>query len=95
MKIRQVPFEDVKYQCSWCGVDVPDHHPVLSLDCKKWPWIDLSAFEGGAIEIPFMMTRPRIAFVSSRDSDAKRDGCDFRGMRDHDEVRVACRENDP
>ena len=78
MDACRVPPEQAMHNCSWCGKPIPDDTPVYGLSGKKRPGMDVSEFEGGAIQISLVsQDRHVIAIVPPADSDARQDGNDL------------------
>ena len=81
MDACRVPPEQAIGKCSWCRQPIPDDTPVFGLSGKKRPGMDLSEFEGGAIQISLVsQDRQVIAIVPTADSEARRDGNDIMFM---------------
>jgi len=81
MDVRIVPEDEVIGTCAWCGKHIPDDTPVFAFGAKSRPGVDLSEYEGRAIEITIVARRKSVPMmVTSADSEAKREGKDFMFM---------------
>jgi hypothetical protein len=81
MDVRIVPADEVMGSCAWCGKHIPDDTPVFGFGGKARPGVDLSEYEGKAIEITIVTISKRVPMmVTSADSEAKREGKDFMFM---------------
>lgn len=81
MDIRMVPSDEVIGKCAWCGKHILDDAPVYGLGGKIRGGVDLSEYEGRAIEIEIVTREKRVTMiVSNADSESKRDGKDFMFM---------------
>jgi len=79
--IRIVPPDKVIGKCAWCGKHIPDYTSVYGLSGMGREGLDLSEYEGRAIEIMIVARDKRVTMmVTSADSEAKRDGKDFMFM---------------
>ncbi len=67
--------------CAWCGKPIPEDTPVFGFGGKARPGVDLSKYEGKAVEITIVTMNRRVPMmVPSADSQAKREGKDFMFM---------------
>ncbi len=81
MDVRIVPADEVIGTCAWCGKHIPDDTPVFAFGAKARQGVDLSEYEGRAIEITIVARSKRVPMmVTSADSEAKREGKDFMFM---------------
>lgn len=81
MKAKRVPDKIALGRCSWCGKRIKASVPVYGFGGKKRPGVDLSEFEGSAIQISLAtVSKEVICMVTSPGSPAKADGMDFMFM---------------
>ena len=78
MDVHIVLPEKVLGKCAWCRKRVSKGKPVYGLGAKARKNVDLSEYEGSAIEIT-IVTQDKLVpmIVAGADSEAKRDGKDF------------------
>lgn len=81
MKAKCVPDKIALGRCSWCGKRIKANVPVYAFGGKKRPGVDLSEFEGSAIQISLAtVAKEVICMVTGPGSPAKADGKDFMFM---------------
>jgi len=75
---RHIDPEEALSCCCWCGKPIPEEVELFGLGGKAMPGVDLSDFEGSAIQIKVPTTGITFcAIVTLPDSDARKDGNDF------------------
>ena len=73
----------ITHTCSWCGKMVSEDSKVFSVPGKAAAGVDLKTQEGNFIPVHLSLTsKTAYAFVTTSDSQAKREG--------HDLVFMAC-----
>ncbi len=78
MSRKHIDPEQVYSQCCWCGRPIPNETEFFGLGGRAHAGIDLSAYEGAALEIVSQTSgRKFFAIVPSSDSDARKDGDDL------------------
>ncbi len=78
MDFSRASLEEAMGQCAWCGKVISEDTPVFGFGAKKRPQIDITEFKGLAIKMHLTKQNKDItAFVTTSDSQAKKDGYDF------------------
>jgi len=81
MEVNRILDEEALGKCAWCGNRIDDDLEVFGFGARIRPGIDLSEYEGEAIELK-LLTKDRSVpmMVTSESSEAKRDGNDMMFM---------------
>jgi hypothetical protein len=90
MKRRKKKPDDLMHRfqttCGWRGRRIAPNTPVFGSGGKARPGIDLSAYEGQVIPLPFLgQDKTVFVAVPALDSEARRQG--------HDSAFMACNES--
>ncbi len=77
MKPKIITDYEVLGKCAWCANKIRDDVPVYGFGIKFKPDVNLSEYEGNAIELPILVAQKNIPMViTAEGAEAKNDGND-------------------